>query len=42
LGAQILRELGLRKIRLLSNNPRKIVGLRGYGLEVVETLPLGS
>ncbi len=42
LGAQILRELGLRKIRLLTNNPRKIVGLRGYGLEVVETLPLGS
>jgi 3,4-dihydroxy 2-butanone 4-phosphate synthase/GTP cyclohydrolase II len=42
LGAQILRELGLRKIRLLSNSRRKIVGLRGYGLEVVETLPLGS
>jgi 3,4-dihydroxy 2-butanone 4-phosphate synthase/GTP cyclohydrolase II len=40
LGAQVLRELGLHKIRLLSNNPRKIAGIRGYGLEVVETVPL--
>ncbi len=40
LGAQVLRDLGVQKIRLLSNNPRKIVGLRGYGLEVTETLPL--
>jgi 3,4-dihydroxy 2-butanone 4-phosphate synthase/GTP cyclohydrolase II len=39
LGAQVLRELGLHKIRLLSNNPRKIAGIRGYGLEVVETVP---
>jgi 3,4-dihydroxy 2-butanone 4-phosphate synthase / GTP cyclohydrolase II len=42
LGAQVLRELGIRKIRLLTNNPRKIVGLRGYGLEVTQTLPLSD
>jgi 3,4-dihydroxy 2-butanone 4-phosphate synthase/GTP cyclohydrolase II len=40
LGAQILRDLGLRKIRLMTNNPKKIVGLQGYGLEVVERLPI--
>jgi 3,4-dihydroxy 2-butanone 4-phosphate synthase/GTP cyclohydrolase II len=40
LGAQILRELGLHKLRLLTNNPRKIAGIRGYGLEIVETVPL--
>jgi len=40
IGAQILRDLGVRKLRLLTNNPRKIVGLRGHGLEVVERLPL--
>jgi 3,4-dihydroxy 2-butanone 4-phosphate synthase / GTP cyclohydrolase II len=40
LGAQILVELGLRKIRLLTNNPRKFVGLAGYGLEIVERIPL--
>lgn len=40
MGAQILRALGLAKIRLLSNNPRKVVGLDGYGLEIVEQVPL--
>ena len=39
-GAQILAELGLRGIRLLTNNPRKVVGLEGYGLKVVETIPI--
>jgi 3,4-dihydroxy 2-butanone 4-phosphate synthase/GTP cyclohydrolase II len=39
-GAQILRHLGLTKLRLLTNNPRKIVGLEGFGLEVVERVPL--
>jgi len=40
IGAQILADLGLKKIRLLTNNPRKIVGLKGYGLEVAERVPL--
>ena len=40
LGAQILRDLGLRKIRLMTNNPKKIVGLQGYGLEVMERIPI--
>jgi len=40
IGAQILVDLGLKKIRLLTNNPKKIVGLEGYGLEVVERVPL--
>ncbi|MBI5380591.1 MAG: 3,4-dihydroxy-2-butanone-4-phosphate synthase [Opitutae bacterium] len=39
-GAQILRALGLRKIRLLSNSQRKVVGLDGYGLEIVEQMPV--
>jgi 3,4-dihydroxy 2-butanone 4-phosphate synthase/GTP cyclohydrolase II len=39
-GAQILADLGLHKIRLLTNNPRKVVGLEGYGLTVVETVPI--
>jgi 3,4-dihydroxy 2-butanone 4-phosphate synthase/GTP cyclohydrolase II len=40
LGAQMLRDLGIRKMRLLTNNPKKIVGLEGYGLEVVARVPL--
>lgn len=40
IGAQILQDLGVRKMRLLTNNPKKIVGLEGYGLEIVERLPL--
>jgi len=40
IGAQILYDLGIRKIRLLTNNPKKLVGLSGHGLEVVERVPL--
>lgn len=40
IGAQILKDLGVRKIRLMTNNPRKIKGLEGYGLEVVERVPI--
>lgn len=40
LGAQILTDLGLKKIRLLTNNPRKIAGLEGHGLEVVDRVPI--
>jgi len=40
IGAQILVDLGVRKMRLMTNNPRKIVGLEGYGLKVVERVPI--
>ncbi|MDX1680128.1 MAG: bifunctional 3,4-dihydroxy-2-butanone-4-phosphate synthase/GTP cyclohydrolase II [Akkermansiaceae bacterium] len=40
MGAQILADLGLRQIRLLTNNPKKVIGLEGYGLEIVEQLPI--
>jgi 3,4-dihydroxy 2-butanone 4-phosphate synthase/GTP cyclohydrolase II len=40
IGAQILADLGVRKIRLLTNHPRKIVGLEGYGIEIVEQVPV--
>jgi 3,4-dihydroxy 2-butanone 4-phosphate synthase / GTP cyclohydrolase II len=40
IGAQILADLGVRKIRLMTNNPKKIVGLEGYGLEVIEQVPI--
>src|SRR6185503_3712330 len=40
IGAQILRDLGIRTMRLLTNNPRKFIGLEGYGLSVVQSLPL--
>jgi len=39
-GAQILADLGLHQIRLLTNNPKKVIGLEGYGLKVVETVPV--
>ncbi|PWB76439.1 bifunctional 3,4-dihydroxy-2-butanone-4-phosphate synthase/GTP cyclohydrolase II [candidate division GN15 bacterium] len=40
IGAQILADLGLTSIRLLTNNPRKVIGLQGYGLEIVQRIPL--
>ena len=40
LGAQVLRDLGIKKMRLLTNNPSKMVALQGYGLEVVERVPI--
>ncbi len=40
IGAQILRDLGVGKIKLMTNNPKKVVGLHGYGLEIVERVPL--
>ena len=40
LGAQILVDLGIKKMKLMTNNPKKIVGLEGYGLEIVERVPI--
>lgn len=40
IGAQILLDIGVRKMRLMTNNPKKIVGLEGYGLEIVERVPM--
>jgi 3,4-dihydroxy 2-butanone 4-phosphate synthase / GTP cyclohydrolase II len=40
IGAQILRDLGIGKMRLMTNNPKKIIGLNGYGMEIVERVPL--
>lgn len=40
IGAQMLAELGIKKLRLMTNNPKKIVGLEGYGLEIVERVPI--
>ena len=40
IGSQILRDLGLRQLRLLTNNPHKIYGLEGYGMKIVERIPL--
>jgi 3,4-dihydroxy 2-butanone 4-phosphate synthase/GTP cyclohydrolase II len=39
-GAQILKDLGLKKIKLMTNNPKKIIGLEGYDLEIVERVPI--
>jgi 3,4-dihydroxy 2-butanone 4-phosphate synthase/GTP cyclohydrolase II len=40
LGAQILVDLGVRDIRLLTNNPKKVIGLEGYGLNIVDQIPI--
>jgi 3,4-dihydroxy 2-butanone 4-phosphate synthase/GTP cyclohydrolase II len=40
IGAQILHDMGVRQIRLLTNNPRKVIGLDGYGLKIVERVPI--
>ena len=40
MGASILRDLGVRKMRLMTNNPIKRIGLEGYGLEIIENIPI--
>ena len=40
MGAQILADLGLHNIRLLTNNPKKVIGLESYGIKIVESVPL--
>jgi 3,4-dihydroxy 2-butanone 4-phosphate synthase/GTP cyclohydrolase II len=40
LGAQVLQDLGIRRLRLMTNNPKKLAGAQGYGLEIVENVPL--
>ena len=42
IGAQILRDLGYTKFKLITNNPKKIIGLEGYGLEIVERVQVAS
>jgi 3,4-dihydroxy 2-butanone 4-phosphate synthase/GTP cyclohydrolase II len=42
IGAQILRDIGVRKMRLLTNNPLRLVSLPGYGLEIIEYVPLSD
>src|SRR6201990_3627553 len=42
IGSQILRDLGLKQIRIMTNNPRKIYGIEGYGLSIVDAVPIKS
>jgi 3,4-dihydroxy 2-butanone 4-phosphate synthase/GTP cyclohydrolase II len=42
IGAQILVDLGVRKMRFLTNNPKKVIGLEGYGLKIIELVPIKS
>jgi 3,4-dihydroxy 2-butanone 4-phosphate synthase/GTP cyclohydrolase II len=40
IGAQVLVDLGVRKMRLITNNPKKMIGLEGYGLSIIEQIPI--